>query len=179
MAHECIMCTSRKKEGVFVYVSQICVCYMHVGTSLLCKCEHILLEFFFVFDTTYTYISPPLLISQGVQRCDDFNITCVWCSFCKRCYEFFFSFILVSLKEALFLSYCVAQAFPCSPYTCVLPLLPPSLGHRAARKDICPCIFVWIERGNNRRWWPFEEEKKKTVVHAIVFSNSPPNLWHL
>lgn len=88
MAHECILCTSRKKEGVFrVYVSQI-LCHMHVGTSLLCKCEHMLLEKgFFFLQYIYIYILPPLLMSQGFQRCDDFDITCVWCSFCK-CFFF-------------------------------------------------------------------------------------------
>lgn len=129
------MCTSRKKEGVFVYVSQICVCYMHVGTSLLCKCEHILLEFFFVFDTTYTYISPPpLLISQGVQRCDDFNITCVWCSFCKRCYEFFFFLHPCQLKRSLVFKLLCCSGFPVLPLHLCSPIVATVVGTSSSKE---------------------------------------------
>lgn len=38
------------------------VCHMHVGTSLLCKCEHMLLEkgfFFLQYIYIYIYISFP------------------------------------------------------------------------------------------------------------------------
>lgn len=96
MAHECITCTSRIKEGVFVYVSQIYVCHMHVGTSLLlCKCEHMLLEkgfFFFFFVSIYP---PSLLMSQGFQRCDDFDILACGVPL-QPLLTFFFFFALVS-----------------------------------------------------------------------------------
>lgn len=160
MAHECITCTSRIKEGVFVYVSQIYVCHMHVGTSLLlCKCEHMLLEkgFFFFFFSIYP---PSLLMSQGFQRCDDFDILACGVPLQPLLTFFFFA---RQLRSFVFKLLCCSRS-PCSPDSCVLPLLPPPDSEQQKRTFVLP---------NN------SGGQLKELLCAINVSDSPPNLRHL
>lgn len=177
------MYVQEKGGCVCVCVSNLCVIctsahhyYVNVNTY----CWKVFFFFFFVFDTTYTYISPPpLLISQGAERCDDFNITCVWCSFCKRCYEFFFFLPPCQLKRSLVFKLLCCSGFPLLPLHMCSPIVATVVGTSSGKEghlSLHFCLFglnvATADGGGHLK-------KKKTVVHAIVFSNSPPNLWHL
>lgn len=132
---------------------------MHVGTSLLlCKCEHMLLEKGFFFVSIYP---PSLLMSQGFQRCDDFDILACGVPLQPLLTSFFFC--SRQLRSFVFKLLCCSRS-PCSPDSCVLPLLPPPDSEQQKRTFVLP---------NN------SGGQLKELLCVINVSDSPPNLRHL
>lgn len=170
MAHECILCTSRKKEGVFcVYVSQIlcviCTSAHHYVNVNTCCWQKV----FFLQDThTHIYIiSFPFLMSQGFQRCDDFDITCV--VFLLQSF-FFFCLHPQKLNESFVFKLLCCSRFSRSPLTCycVPPLLLP-LGHQSG------ISFSWF--GVTLATTATDgggQLKNCSCTRHKCFSNSPP-----
>lgn len=101
-------------------------------------------------------------MSQGFQRCDDFDILACGVPLQTLLLPFFF-LCPRQLKSFVFKLLCCSRS-PCSPYSCVLPLLPPLDSERQERTIVLP------NNGGGQL---------KKLLCAINVSDSPPNLRHL
>lgn len=86
----------------------------------------------------------------------------MWCSFATVA-DFFFFFCSRQLRSFVFKLLCCSRS-PCSPDSCVLPLLPPPDSEQQKRTFVLP---------NN------SGGQLKELLCVINVSDSPPNLRHL
>lgn len=114
---------------------------------------------FFFFSSIYP---PSPFDVSGFPKMWWFQHTCVWCSFVNVAKTFFF-FCPRQLRSFVFKLLCCSRS-PCSPGSCVLPLLPPPDSEQQERTFVLP---------NNIGG------QLKKLLCAINVSDSPPNLRHL